>query len=166
MKRKPLILVTALIFIVGAALCGVNYRLNNPPLSDADVEFRALVAGANNVQVSQFSCQNQMACAASGTLNYPTLNAAQTRELIERLRFTNDQTIPFNANEPGTVTLDLVFRNHQRELMRYTLRETPRSIDLVHVIPSVIDACYRLHPRFGKPLRQFLDQIAPKRIRP
>ena len=166
MKRQPLIFAFALLFVVSAALWGVNWRLNHPPLSVADKEFRAAVSGADNVGVSQFSCQKQLACDASGTIHYLSLNAAQTRELIERLRFTNDQSIPFNANEPGTVTLDLVFRSKQRELMRYTLRETPHSIDVVHVIPSVIDACYRLHPRFEKSLRQFLDQIAPQRLQP
>ena len=56
MKRKSLVLCFALL-CVGAALWGVNYRLNHPPLSKADREFRALVAGADKTLAYQLSCQ-------------------------------------------------------------------------------------------------------------
>lgn len=33
-------------------------------------------------------------------------------------------------------------------------------------IPSIVDASYKLHPRFEKRLRRTLDEVLPRRIRP
>lgn len=136
------------------------------PLSQADLQFRALVAGTDSVEVSQWSCQKQMACAATGTIKYKPLNAVQTRELIENLRFTDDRRLPINAVAPGTVGLDLTFRRKGADLIHYTLWETRDATSLVHVIPSIVDASYKLHPRFEKRLRRTLDEVLPRHIRP
>ena len=39
------------ILILGAILWGVNWRLDNPPLSKTDLKFRAAVAGADELRV-------------------------------------------------------------------------------------------------------------------
>lgn len=167
MKRKPLVFAFALIIVLVAALLGVNWRLNHPPLSDADKEFRALVVDADSVHVSQFSCQKQMACAASGTINYPTLNAVQTRELIELLRFTrDDKNLPAPNWSVPSVTLDLSFRRENHILGGYVLNQTPRQSGLIYASSSRVFSSYQLHPRFEKSLREFLDEVAPARIRP
>lgn len=165
MKRKPLLFALALFVFIGAGVWGVNWRLDHPPLSAADKEFRALVASADRVEVSQQGCQSPN-CGEQWTIKYKPSNAAQSLELIEKLRFTDDRRIPFNAVAPGTVALDFTFQRKGADLIRYTLWETPHSFSLVHIIPSIVDSSYQLHPRFEKPLRRFLDQVAPQRIKP
>ena len=167
MLKLKLILALVMPCIIGAALWGVNWHLDHPPLSDADKEFQAVVAGADSVGLSQFSCQKQMACAASGTLHYKTLNAAQTRALIADLRFADGQGAPNDSILVGqTVTLDLVFRHRGADLGVYSLCQTPRSSALTHVRAGKLDANYRLRPRFDLKLRRFLEWAVPQRITP
>ena len=165
MKRQPILLALALCLLTGAAIWGVNYRLDHPPLSRADKEFRALVAGADSVRASQYSCQTGN-CYGNILYQHKPLNAAQTRALIERLRFTDDRRTLFNAQPPGTVALVLTFQRQGADIISYTLWEAPDSCTLNHFIPTIIDSTYRLHPRFVKPLRRTLDAYLPQGVRP
>ena len=162
MKRKILFLSSLL--IVGAVLWGVNYRLDHPPLTQADKEFRALVAGADSVEASQFSCQNQP-CSANVMLKYKPLSAAQTRELIEQLRFT---TVTSVAGTPmGGINLNLKFRPRGGKPINFVFSQTEKTSSLTHFVSGdVIDGSYQINPRFNKRLNRALDAYLPQRLRP
>lgn len=166
MKLKSLRLSLTLLLVMSFVLLGVNYRLNHPPLSNADKDFRALVSGADSVQMSQMSCPWYQACLKNVLIEYKPLDANQTRELTQRLRFTDDRLNPLMKPPPRAMPLILSFRRKGKEITRYTLWETPRSMTLVHITPSAIDASYKLQPSFVKPLREYLNTVAPKRLQP
>ena len=101
MKRKPLIIAIALLLVVGAALWGVNYRLDHPPLTKADKEFRAMVAGANRVEITSMIC-NRNSCRPDNSKSLPQiLNAQQARELVDLTYFLDStKNQAFLWNEP------------------------------------------------------------------
>ena len=160
MKRKPLLLAIALLLIVGAALWGVNYRLDHPPLTGADKEFRALVAGADSVEASQYSCQRR-ACATNYAIRFDPLNVTQTRHIIEELRFVSK--IPTTTMDSSQATmLKLEFRKGDKAVVRCTLWQSPN----LNEMSTMQHASYRLNPRANKRLNRVLDAYLPQRIRP
>lgn len=168
--------ILALLIVVSAALGGVNYRLNHPPLSDADQQFRALIAGADSVAASQGSCQ-QPECSANAVIAYKPLDAAQTRHLIELLRFVDTAPDNFGKETATGAGLILTFGRDGQELTYFNLGQTLVSSELSSdtkplyfstgadgnrvQVPS-----FQLHPRFEKPLRAYLDEVWPERIKP
>ena len=161
MKRKPQTLAFALLIVVSAVLIGVNWRLNNPSLSDADKQFRFLVADADRVEVKTSVCQNSN-CASFSRDEYRTLNAEQTRKLIELIHLTDRTPAQFSRTQGDMSVSTLAFRLKQKKLLpELGLIRMARWSEFQFGPKG-----YAIHPRFEKPLRQFLDQIAPKRIRP
>ena len=170
MKRKPLILSIALLLIVGAALWGVKYRINHPPLSSADEKFRAMVAGADSVQLYQYGCPPRSICAGLGFLKYDLLNIEQTHQLIENLRFQDgvsnkpdawDEGVTLEFKRQGkTLAFFIVMKEVNVERI-YGITRQARPYD--HFAPSL--TC-ELRPNFEKPLRNYLDQLNPQRIPP
>ena len=167
MKRKPIILAFALLLVVGAALWGVNYRLNHPPLTQADKEFRALVAGADGVEILYEKC-----CLgesrSDGTIQFQNLNAHQTRDFIESLRFLDDSP---RINIIG-FGMHIRFFRQSSELALIQLNQNLKSSNFSHLVedkqqsaPSVRQIFY-LNPRFNKRLNRALDAYLPQRIRP
>lgn len=160
MKRKPLILAFALIFVISAALWGVNYRLNNPPLSDEDKQFRALVGTADRVGIYQWSCI-MGGCANNSLVQIQMLNPTQTGELLDNLRFVD--LVPYmTATE--TVFLELHFWRRGKTLGALTIYQDKSSTWVKPRAPS--SRFYKLHPVYEKRLRRYLNEIAPKRIQP
>ena len=92
MKRKPILLAIALLLVVGAALWGVNYRLDHPPLTDADKEFRALVAGADRTVIAYYPSSQSKPVRV-------TLSNIQTAQFIETFRFSRE--LPYGSATPG-----------------------------------------------------------------
>lgn len=177
MKRKPLLSAIALLLVLGAALLGVNWRLNNPPLSDADRKFRALVAGADSVQMSQESCQLKPACLKNNWVTYDPIDAAQTRELVRTIRIVGSETVPIGAQWKSYARLNLSFKRRGKEVAYLAILQDKKSSLLATpskpfqlstggVWQNFVSPTYRIHPRSERPLRQFLDQIAPQRIQP
>ena len=169
MKRKSLIPAIALLLVVSAALWGVNYRLNNPPLSDADKEFRALVAGTDSVKVSQES-EQQQAIPTKFLIKYKPLNATQAREFIEILRLLPEphggRPIGiFNSPKKFPVTLYLSFSRSDKELASLELSQTTTST-VFSCHDSTQTKFYKVNPRFNKRLNRALDAYLPQRIRP
>ncbi len=168
MKRKPILVALAPLLVVGAALWGVNTRLDHPPLTDADAdkEFRALVAGADSVQIYQFSCQPRTAaCSSNGILFDINLNATQTDELTHESRFS--EVCPHFATPLQGIELNLKFRRRGKQIAYFRLSQTPRYIYLSHGLPNhIIGETYKLNPRFVKPFNRTLDAYLPQRIRP
>ena len=168
MKRK-LTLAIALLLIVGAALWGVNYRLDHPtipPLTASDAEFRERVGSANKIYASQWSCQKND-CVNGEEIKYPALNQAQTQELLDCLRFT-DEKVPTRFSEIGATQIQLEFWINGRRLDGYTIWQNPtrdvRSFVIVKEYPN--PSYYLLDPRFFRPLNRALDAYLPQRIRP
>lgn len=169
MKRKPILLALALLLVVGAALRSVNYRLDHPPLTKADKEFRALVAGADSMRATQASCQNAP-CAASVELKFGPLNAEQTRDVISKIRLL-DQEVSSSQELP--VYINLMFYKNGKSLYNIVLFQTPSSSEIEktwngyegnkYIFPTVYQ---RLNPRFNKRLNRTLDAYLPQRIRP
>ena len=159
MKRK-LTFAIALLFIVGAALWGVNYRLDNPPLTKADKEFRALVAGADNVEIKTSVCQLPN-CTRFARDEYRTLNADQTRELIESVRLIDRTPEQFSQNQLVSVSI-LTFKHQQKELLPEFGLNRMASWNEFHSGSGP----YAVHPRFNKRLNRVLDAHLPQLIRP
>jgi len=159
MKRRPFLLAFALWFLIGAALWGVNWRLDHPPLSDADKEFRALVAGADETRVVRFTHEQKTIITHISSI-HTTLNAIQTHELIESLRFVDSTAAP---TYPSRGSIRLEFSRHGKALSWFDLTQTSTSSQLQCYAPPHL---YNLNPRFEKPLRRTLDQVLPQRLRP
>ena len=171
MKRKPLILSAALLFVVSAALWGANYRLNHPPLTKSDKEFRALVAGADSVEGSQFNCQKQSACAGAADVTYKPLNTTQTHELLEQIRLL-DGDAQSQMKRQGIIYLNLTFSRKGKILYNVILNQSLKASELQWsgaektVISPVPFYFYKINPRFNKRLNRALDAYLPQRIRP
>ncbi len=139
MKRKPITLALALMLIVSAALWGINYRLDHPPLSDADIEFRELVAGADKVEFIEwrptFSSGDSVAY-----IRY--LNVAQTRELMERLRL-----LPISPARIGAYqeVVGLTFYRGNQELGRFRIGQTPPLLAPPSVTTLADSSLHRSH---------------------
>ena len=156
MKRQPLIFALALLLIVGAALWGVNYRLDHPPLTKADKEFHALVAGANGVTIEQMTplyLHREI-----------ILNTEQTQELIQMLRFS-DIPVEINSESPlyalNVTIITLNFRNNTKDLAQFGLFQTSKSSNFSSS-SAPGDELYNLNPRSEKRLRRYLDRILLK----
>ena len=167
MKRQPIIVAVALLLVVGAALWGVNYRLDHPPMTKADKEFRALVAGADSLQVSQASCQDS-ACIKKRIIKYNPFNAAQTRELIEQLQFldvspSEENSLEVLGNSQKCVVLRLDFSDSDGISTHMALFQTSK---LGKIVGGPQDKTYYLNPRFNKRLNRVLDAYLPQRVRP
>ncbi len=156
MKRQVLVALVS-IAVIGAALWGVNWRLDHPPLSDADRDFRARVAGADGVIVRH---KKPVGFVARGA-PLQILDAAQTRDLIESLRFARTDS---RLNVISLSPLELTFERHNKPLTRFELWQTPTATELQHLEPPY--QIYQLHPRFEKPLRRVLSEVLPQHIRP
>ena len=167
MKRKPLILAIALLLVVGAALWGVNYRLDHPPLTKADKEFRALVAGADSTEILYEKC-----CLgdsrSDGTIQFKNLDANQTTKFTENLRFFDDSSPAIFIG----VGMHIRFFRQGKELSLFELNQISTLDNFSHLVedkqqfaPSVHQIFY-LNPRFHKRLNRALDAYLPQRIRP
>lgn len=168
MKRK-ITFALALLLVVGAALWGVNYRLDNPPippLTASDKEFRERVGSANKIYASQWSCQKND-CFGGEEIKYPVLNQAQIQELIDCLRFT-DEKVPTRFLGIGATQIQLEFWINDRMLDTYTIWEKPtRDVHSIAVIKEFPNPRYYiLDPRFVRPLNRALDAYLPQRVRP
>ena len=95
MKRRSRLLLGALIVSMSAALWGINYRLNHPPLSKSDKEFRALVTDTARVQVWQWDCQPLNSCRRGSAVYHPNWDGAQAQNFARQLRFTDADVAPF-----------------------------------------------------------------------
>ena len=166
MKHQHLRFSLALLLVVGAALWDVNWRLDHPPLSKADKEFRALVAGADSIQIYQFSCQPRAsACSANGMLFDVKLNATQMNELTDQLRFL--KVYPHFATPIQSIELNLGFRRRGKRIAYFQLDQTTKYSYLSHGLPNhIVGETYQLNPRFNKRLTRALDAYLPQRIRP
>ena len=175
MKRKPLTLCLALLLVVGAALWGVNYRLDHPPLTKADKEFRALVASADSAKIDQYDTRNLVA-GQNAVAATCVLSATQTRELVEQMRLGKPQPAP---SIPVTLPLKIIFKHGDDELVDIQIDQSPGQTEVLvpkNAWPSTSAqkfaptnlglTVYRLHPRFEKPFRRALDAYLPQRIRP
>ena len=148
MKRRPLALALALMFVVSAALLGANYWLNHPPLSSADGEFRARIKGASGTVIRQKKPVGFVARRAP----LHVLDAAQTRELIENLRFVSSAT---QLNVSALSPLELTFERDGQPLARFELYQAENASELETLEKPY--RVYRLHPRFHKSLRRMLN---------
>lgn len=174
MKRKPIILALAPLLVVGAALWGVNYRLDHPPLTKADREFRALVAGADSLEVRQLICL-QANCSTYDHFKFRPLNAVQARGLVEQLRLVDSSLA--RSGIPSD-RFHLRFLRRDKVLARFVLYQTISSSQLstrvddkppnaMNVTMNVTYSNHNLNPRFEKSLRRYLkNQVLPQRIRP
>ena len=160
MKRQPLILAIALPLVIGAALWGVNYRLDHPPLTQADKEFRALVAGANSVEIKTSVCQLPN-CTRFARDEYRTLNASQTRELIESIRLIGRTPEQFSQNRLVSVSI-FTFKHQKKELLPEFALHRMASWNEFHSGSGP----YAVNPRFNKRLNRALDAYLPQRLRP
>ena len=150
MKRQPILFASALMCILGAALWGVNYRLQHPPLTAADREFRALVSGADGVTIRQ---KKPVGFVARGA-PFRVLDAAQTRRLIDNLRFTGADE---NLNVASLSPLELTFARAGQPRARLELYQSQNAGAL-----ETLQKPYRvfhLHPRFAKSLRRMLNEL-------
>ena len=125
MKRQPLIFALALLLVVGAALWGVNYRLDYPPLTNADKEFRAFVAGADSVEITSMTCTRN-ACSPSAPSSQPQiLNAQQTRELIQTVHFIDSAKNEAHLwNEPVKRSYMLEWKSGPKHVLSGEIRQT------------------------------------------
>lgn len=154
----------ALAIIAGAALWGVNYRLNNPPLSATDQQFRALVAGTDALEFSYHPISRTAWMGfgkKAGTLARFSLNPAQTREFIERIRFSQD--VPNVPNRGYWEMTEVIVQSGNKQGDRFILREYKDKIFVQH---KKIGGDVALTPRSAKRLKQYLNQIAPQRMQP
>lgn len=133
--------------ILIAVLWSLNWRLSYPPLSQADLQLRAAIAGANRMEIQYFSCQQQ-ACSANVRVT-EQLGQKQMAQFCENLRFL-DAVVPPQSGFP--LALDLGFWRGRTRLMvvslsigEFTTAYGPRSKDW--------RAEHRLHPLFEAKLR-------------
>ncbi len=162
MKRQPLIFALALLLIVSAALWGVNYRLDHPPLTQADKEFRALVAGFNSVEIGA----PQDSITPPPLRGVASLNSTQTRAFVERIRFVDDPVKPVPR---GNLTmLRLTFSRHDGLESQHYLFQSPSGSFLVEEVELLKNPVkgHQLNPRSNKRLNGVLDAYLPQRVRP
>ena len=169
MKHKPILFAIALLFVVGAALWGVNYRLDHPPippLTASDKEFQERIEGANKVYASQWSCQT-MGCFGGEEIKYPALNQEQTQQFVDCLRFA-DEKVPTQFLGVGSTQIQLEFWRNGQRVETYTIWEKPtRDVHSIAVVKGHPNPrYYLLAPRFVRPLNRALDAYLPQRIRP
>ena len=150
MKRQPLIFAIALLLVVGAALWSVNYRLDHPPLTKADKEFRALVAGADNVQIYRNNFRIKPSLQPT---TFYSLGAPQTRQMLDKFRFSDE----FVLDAPLD-SYDLTFRRRGKILLSAQLSQNPPSTTLV-TTSGAQKREYKLQPRFAKRLEIYLNQL-------
>ena len=172
MKRKPLVLAIALLLVVGAALWGINYRLDHPPLTKADKEFRALVSGADKVEITRMKTQSFGAKGRLDHMELEQLNVSQTRELVEKLRFVDmDENTSVSTSPMRTRKTRFIFFHREHKLIEVSLEsEEGNNFICAHANynPSGknFPLNYKLNPRANKSLNRALDAYLPQRIRP
>lgn len=159
MKRKPLLLALALILIVSAALWGVNYRLDHPPLSEADKEFRALVAGASQIQLMRLA-SHPRTTGFLLTTDVKLLSSEQSQQFMGNLRLVDASAMPIKP----LATTKLTFLREDKVVSRFLWLEASEESQLQRLDEPF--NLYQLNPRFEKPLRRTLDAYLPQRIRP
>ncbi len=167
MKRKPILLALALLLVVGAALWGVNYRLDHPPLTKADKEFRALVAGADGIEISQLQMNDMPQEGSPVRLN--SLNAAQTSQLIDLLRFSKALSAMPNSGRGTIEFFNITFLKQGKGIAFCAREQSPQgSAFECNTLPNARypHHKYQLNPRFNKRLNRALDAYLPQRIRP
>ena len=170
MKRKPILL----LLVVGAALWGVNYRLDHPPLTQADKEFRALVAGADSVWIYQSVVTNKKPLQSAN--RQVDLNEEQTRELIENLRIgeeKSDGAIKTVFRKQKTQVVYLSFVRNKAPIFGCRIYHNSAQIALISVptkIPRPMKTVsskalptnnFLIRLRFQKRLRRYLQEVLP-----
>ena len=161
MKRKPIIPAIALLLVVGAALWGVNYRLDHSPLTQADKEFRALVAGADSAVIAYYSSIGSKAVRV-------TLNSAQVRHLLEQLRFSKDMSSS-GATLGRNGYYHFRFLRQGKALLFCEFWQNTGGSKLYQVEPRSSNAgfeIFKVNPRFEKRLNRALDAYLRQRNRP
>ena len=157
MKRKPLIFALALLLVVGAALWGVNYRLDHPPLTKADKEFRALVAGADRMELWR-----------SHSSSKSTLDSTELNELVRQYRLSQRVTFPGIAPPSFGKSLlghsSLLFWQQDKPIIWAFIYHTSKG-SIIHVL-NPHEGFYQVNPRFNKRLNRALDAYLPQRVRP
>ena len=160
MKRKPLLFAIALLFSVGAALWGVNYRLDHPPLTKADKEFRALVADVDGMRVSQLSFKSP---TQYKTIQLGQLNGLQTREFIGQIRLVDSSV---DLGKVKGITLNFLLNRQGRELDNLNIVQNPNSTQIFVADSNSTWHGYQVNPRFNKRLNRALNAYLPQRVRP
>ncbi len=153
MKRKLILSALALLLIVGAALWGVNYRLDHPPLTQADKEFRALVAGADSVEIYRNNYVIKPGLQSLSPTTFHALNAAQTRQLLGKFRVSDEFVL-----EAPLDSFDLTFRRRGKILLTAQLSQNFPSTTIV-TTSGAQKREYKLQPRFAKRLEIYLNQL-------
>ncbi len=122
--------------------------------ADADKQFRALVADADKVEFTNL----ELLAPGGDTISYSRdLNVAQTRELVEKIRFLPLATA---SNLSTRTAYVLAFYRQNRDLARFDIGQTPPKL----APPSTIFARegqirYILNPRFEKQLQLYLRKL-------
>ena len=157
MRSKPIFFAGTLLIILSAALWGVNYRLNHLPLTAADKQFRSRVAGADSVVIR---ARKPVGFVARGAPRQ-VLNAEQTQNLIESLRFTRAET---QRGVMALSPLELTFVRAGQNLARFELYRAEGKSELETLEKPY--QVYRLHPRFEKPLSRALGETSTQEKSP
>ena len=153
MKCPPLWLSCALIVVLGAALWGVNWRLDHPPLSKSDREFRALVAGANSVHIYRNNFVLNPGIGLQPTTFY-ALGNAQTRQLLSKLRFSDESVLGAPIE-----SFVMEFRRGGKTVCYARLSQKPAATTLLTMNKGGQMREYKLQPRFAKRLESHLNQL-------
>ena len=169
MKRKPIIIAFALLLIVGAALWGVNYRLDHPPLSYTDKELRATIAGFDEVEIYEEFCDDTY-CNDTST-NPVRVKAAQAHELVKDLRLAEEKYSGGNwggGNSPAHYLIHLRFLKKKSSLCHIFLIPTNKGMRFVYQTPrgGVFMTVGNVNSRSTMRLNRALDAYLPQRVRP
>ena len=167
MKRKPLVLAFALLLVVGVVLWGVNYRLDHPPMTRADKEFRAMVAGADNLELWE-----------GANPSHSIMNSTELAKFIENIRFS-ESLVPAGIFPPGSGVhpkdirvYSLLFSSRDYPLASCMIFQTKKEIVFGGIPASISqnsissERNYYLNPRFNRRLNRALDAYLPQRVRP
>ena len=150
MKRKTTFALALLVF-TGAALWVVNWRLDHPPLSRADKEFRVLVAGADGVHIyrNNFGIKPSLQ-----PTTFYALGNAQTRQLLGKLRFSDESVL-----DAPLESFALEFRRGGKIVCYARLSQRAASTTLLTTNKGGQMREYKLQPRFAKRLELYLNQL-------
>ena len=157
MKRPQFLIGLALLVTLSAALLGINYRLNHPPLSKSDKEFRAHVAGADSVQITQLKCVMN-GCHPVSPATRKSLDARQTREFIELIHVLDKGPGAWLWNQWPVTAYRVRFERRGERIAGYEFRRTPE------FTATIVTDFQKLSPRSGKHLWRFLDQIEAQQV--
>lgn len=143
MKRALFLIPVAL----GAALWGVNWKLDHPPQSRADVAFARLVGGADEVELSTFS----------GTVK-TSLHGTQLGQLRDCLRFQDKSGLQSQGYDNYYT---LVWKKKGKVLARFDTDLDGRPPCLWGSGDAPVNFNHNLNPRFGKQLENTINEFLP-----